>query len=501
MTLCRAREWEAHSIRCICRLRHIKSCVRSGPCTLYYPPITRNGRRTTRTIAGLYKYALPLLVGAVLCGCTASYISGEAISTNQAVEAETNSILVINILRARDGVPTYYSDISHLRGSLQTQASIQAPIGFGHYANWTGRSLISPGASVQTNPSFDVAPLNTQGFTEGINEPLDICVFECYLDRAIPPYTILELFVDKIEDVTYQNGKATITPYYNVPCDVPETDCGLRSAETGERYFDAKIRYWTQPYLFLHPYKLLSPYGPPFAIGRFGTDAPQMRDFSGVANAGLTLRPDGPASVNSALRTYRLYTVSNNIAFCVGAQNPISSNRGNLDVTVRSQDGSHETTRAYEVIRVAPNTVSSTSATVSESVDPSACVKDEVFATDKPSGVESESHTILHFRSVDGMIEFLGRMLRVPPRLRPLNFEISVDDPGTSRFDVSYQGQNYYVHNRRRRFAGRTGCGDGATDPMCEDRTLEILRLVNQLLNLNKSQNELPSTGAVQVVN
>jgi hypothetical protein len=73
-----------------------------------------------------------LLLAALLSGsCTASYVTGESIASNKAVEAETNSILVTNILRARDGVQTYYSDISHLRGSLQAQASIQAPLGVG----------------------------------------------------------------------------------------------------------------------------------------------------------------------------------------------------------------------------------------------------------------------------------------------------------------------------------------------------------------------------------
>ncbi len=44
------------------------------------------------------------VLGALLCGgCTARYVSGEAIASNKAVEAETNSILVTNILRARDG--------------------------------------------------------------------------------------------------------------------------------------------------------------------------------------------------------------------------------------------------------------------------------------------------------------------------------------------------------------------------------------------------------------
>lgn len=150
------------------------------------------------------------------------------------------------------------------------------------------------------------------------------------------------------------------------------------------------------------------------------------------------------------------------------------------------------------MIRIARNTVGSAVATVSESVDPSACVRDEVFGEYEPPSRETGSYTVLHFRSVDGMIEFLGRMLRVPSHLRPLRFEISPDDPGTSRFDVPYQGRQYYVHDRRHHVAN---CTKQDADTRCDDRTLEILTLVNQLLNLNKNQNELPSTGAVQVVN
>lgn len=235
-----------------------------------------------------------------------------------------------------------------------------------------------------------------------------------------------------------------------------------------------------------------------------GKEAPALRDFSGVANnPNLTLRPvGGPGS-----RTYRFYTVSNNVAFCVsgrhdGQGSQPAQERNRLDVTVRGQDGASESTQAYQVIRIARNTVGNAAATVSESVDPSACVKSEAYAEYEIPAPAYSAYTVLHFRSVDGMIEFLGRMLRVPPRLRPLRFEVSADDPATSRFSVPYEGQRYYVHDRRHLFTNDGGCPQtDASGPRCEHRTLEILTLVNQLLNLNKNQNELPVTGAVQVVN
>jgi hypothetical protein len=66
-----------------------------------------------------------------------------------------------------------------------------------------------------------------------------------------------------------------------------------------------------QPYLFLNPYKLLLPYGPPFAVG--GNAAPALRDFAGATNnANLTLRPVGsPVPNGQSPSLYRLYTWGN----------------------------------------------------------------------------------------------------------------------------------------------------------------------------------------------
>ena len=41
----------------------------------------------------------------------------------------------------------------------------------------------------------------------------------------------------------------------------------------------------------------------------------------------------------------------------------------------------------------------------------------------------------------------------------------------------------------------------GDTHPRCEECTLEILTVVNQLLDLDRNQNDLLATGAVQVAN
>lgn len=440
------------------------------------------------------KTALVGCLGLFLTSCTAAYVESEAIASNQAVEAATNSVLVMNILRARDGAPTFFSDVSHLRGALQTQASISAPTAVGPYdvSHWTGRSLVSPSFSLQSSPSFDVAPLNSESFTRGINEPIDVRVFQYYLDRAIPPDLLLQLFVDKIEDVRYEGGRAVITPYYNVPCDTPESNCGLLSEGAGERRFDRKIRGWVKPYLFLHAYKLLLPHGPAITVNEDGTP-PAFRDLVGSASQNLVLRPvhTGPGQLG-----YQYFTVSNNIAFCVPANGRSIDRNKRIPITVL---GANRTTSPYEVIRVARNTVTNAPATISEAVEPSACVKNEVIGSFGATGL-AESYTALHFRSVDGMIEFLGRMLRVPLAQRALSFDISQSNTETARLSVKYQGATYYVHDRRHSLSETSDCHD-VNQGRCQDRTLEIIALVNQLLNLHKNRSDLPSTGAVQVVN
>jgi hypothetical protein len=117
-------------------------------------PSVQAVREFVRGVFSQVKLATLLSVGVLLSGCTASYVTNEAIESNRAVEGGTNAILVTNILRARDGLTPYYSDISHLRGSLQAQASVSAPAAYGPYdvGHWVTRNMIEPGASSPSEP-------------------------------------------------------------------------------------------------------------------------------------------------------------------------------------------------------------------------------------------------------------------------------------------------------------------------------------------------------------
>jgi hypothetical protein len=73
-----------------------------------------------------------VLLMTILSGCAyGSYISDSSNDYNVTVEDATVNDLVANILRARDGAPLYFSDLSQIRGSLTISAAAQATFPFG----------------------------------------------------------------------------------------------------------------------------------------------------------------------------------------------------------------------------------------------------------------------------------------------------------------------------------------------------------------------------------
>jgi hypothetical protein len=97
-----------------------------------------------------------------------------------------------------------------------------------------------------------------------------------------------------------------------------------------------------------------------------------------------------------------------------------------------------------------------------------------------PASAKPREYTVVYLRSVDGIVAYLGKLLRESDR--PLPFDISTRPHDNDRYTVSYDGVTYYVPGRG------------------HDRTMDTLSLLNQLINLNKKASELPSTRAVETV-
>jgi hypothetical protein len=83
---------------------------------------------------------------------------------NEAIEQETSELIAINILRARDGVPTYYSEIPDALAVSDSSAVHHAPRISQQLRKSTTRNSTMADVSLQVADSFDVELLHTQDF-------------------------------------------------------------------------------------------------------------------------------------------------------------------------------------------------------------------------------------------------------------------------------------------------------------------------------------------------
>jgi hypothetical protein len=134
----------------------------------------------------------------------------------------------------------------------------------------------------------------------------------------------------------------------------------------------------------------------------------------------------------------------------------------------------------------------------------------------------------LHIRSVGEMFQFLGDLLHYQDEMRrylesdpkpkvtlntPVTFGYCPDDPGpgcddiffrldgdrnNARFTLMYRDREYAVANiNALDGAVRT---DGPGNAHRKDHTIEILSVLHQLVNLNKSAADIRATPSVQVL-
>jgi hypothetical protein len=65
--------------------------------------------------------------------------------------------------------------------------------------------------SIQSSPFFDIAPLNTKKFSEGILEPVKLPLVHYYLQRGVDANIILNLFIVRIDVIDVAKGSSGLT--------------------------------------------------------------------------------------------------------------------------------------------------------------------------------------------------------------------------------------------------------------------------------------------------
>ena len=378
----------------------------------------------------------PAAIGAfLLTACSlAPIITENSVDYNETVENVTNSVLVTNILRARDGAPLYFSDLSQIRGSLQLNLqAAQTTLPYAHFFNSSTPSLFQAGPlTVGTQPGFDFAPLNTKKFAQGILDGIDEKVFAYFIQRGINAKVFLNLVVSKIERYRMTGpGKAT----YLQVCPDP-------------RCLATTIGDWTaddtrQPILGRVSNEF--PVGPPIPAEILARQDNILRNLVKVDDSDLDLNE------SKKQHSYRLSKTTSNFVLCA------TTRPGNYNAVGIAAPGATK-----------------------DAEDPTVPTENGTCG----KGSLDPYRYVLYTRSVEAIFYYLGGLLKHPEN-SPIPFHIFDYPVEGTRFHASYRGKTYFVREMI------------VEDHVPVDLTVSILAVLNDLLNLSRDADEIPSTKTV----
>ncbi len=399
--------------------------------------------------------AMPLLAGCSLSGA----VGRHSVAYNTSVEAATDSVLVMNVLRARDRAPLHFSTVGAIHGAFSLFAGLGTDLS-------SLRSGVEPAALAGSSPSFDVAPLDRQDFARGLLRPIEPGLFRLLSDRGVPDQVLLHLLVSRFDEgaggrsvVNDPNDRQALTPAARAAC----AEAGIAAPPPCDRFQAVVDGLTRHGRLLFNGYTRLVPHGPRLTRAQ----AADPRVLATAREAGMALRPDGPG--------WRLYRVTEQLVICVP-----------------TAPGTTPRYTALALDRDAPQV-----SALPQGGDP--CTADEVADAPAPAGHAATGGLSWYLRSVDELLTFLGAVQRreeegVPYRVTvgldaareasPRLFRLWPDRPARPRFSVEYRGARWWV----------------AEHDLAGDLTLSVLALTTQLLNLQKSADEIPASRTLRLV-
>lgn len=485
------------------------------------------------------------LLATTLSGCAfGPQLQRVATDQDQMIANAEDELMLRNIVRARERFPLHFLTIVEVNGDAQL--SMGGSVGgafpegslsqsFGPSGALTGSSTgrgvvnITPNlsAGVTSRPSFRAAVLATEKFQRGIQTPVSPSTIAYYIDAGWPDELIMALFIERLD-------------LYDA--DKPEGD---RSARIGSIYNEPDRSYGFG--VFLCRYSLASrasrvsaPLGsaaemtaPP--VGGKGRESPtsRARDTQDFVNLlkndeiafsdGLLSYRSGPKySVGLVPRTDRCGTTvsDGDIGFTPGEMrgdrlviSGQSVARSDVIVFHDATDPKIGLRYFYrdEMRRDGSCSASDFAPQISDAARLSAL--ERCF----PASGAKRPHRVridIQFRSVEDIIYFLGEYSREGDGVYKLPFEdyrrrcggegegnpmrapkwiIRVNEgSGTGLIDTNFRGKRFFVPEEPS--ASTAGCeptGSAGT------RSIQVIALLEQLLNLHKSADQLPSSVSI----
>jgi len=137
------------------------------------------------------------LFAALLSGCLSPLAMHRAVlQYDQTVSQVESEILLLNIARARHGLPIHFTAVSNVAATFdfRTNAGIGAQF-FENGGQVFAKNFYSLnlGASVAENPTVSIVPIQGEEFTKRILTPMDEAKFEFLISQGLEPAIVLRL--------------------------------------------------------------------------------------------------------------------------------------------------------------------------------------------------------------------------------------------------------------------------------------------------------------------
>lgn len=390
----------------------------------------------------------------LLWGCDAlvDRIAPRASTYNAEAHNSQMSGVLLNVVRASQRHPLEFTAIVNATGGAQASGSLGLNVSsvgltVPFAADAVRTYSASPNVSVQSSQNFVVQILDSQEFVSGILKPLDMKTIDYYLQQGFPRGVMLYLIIDRIE-VVDDKGRVvrTIDNYPGI-------------TQFGE--FGEVVDGFIADNLKTETVTDIVDLGPPIPANDIKNADLQMR----IDQAGILLERDAKGD-------YRLRKRVNSVRFCYeGGEGP-------------------DRCSATQEERQRPRTVVAT-----KDGAPAADAKSFLLA---PKQQQFARYRYRIFpRSTEAIIYYLGEIIRyqnadssgktlvrVPVGRRgdsePLFVlsPTSVPDPLAT---ITYRGTSYSA-------------------PAQGTRTAQVVNIVRQLISLNRSAKDIPTTNVLTVV-
>jgi hypothetical protein len=493
---------------------------------------------------------LIVLAALVLDGCwvPTAAVRSQAVSYDDAIEDTTNKLLVLNILRAKDKAPLHFDEIPSIHETIQATASVSAVYPFGTPLTPSaqpGRKSVTPGLNLQISPSFEIDHLDTKDFVTGLASPIDPKFVKYWLDKGLDRRIVLLLFFSAADIVeTDDKGVAHTVRIKNSPREAAETLA--EQSRLGAGAMPDPLRCDAQSD-FQHYLKLID------SLRTFTAHSATERR---LLAKNLTLDPKDNLKALETIaaldptkfqwdrhtdNTYSIFAVSSEpkTALCFADSTiTVSGSQAQQDACLQTVVTVSSTEDKSSHMEEAPMG----SPSIARRTQPSTyCSQFNRFlnalnSTNASENSKPKSELRLEIRSVGEIIQFLGDLLEYQERLgkfvrdnpganiklnNPLTFGYCPDDQeerGCSdvffnfrhdfcnvRFSLTYRSQRYSVPNYNPPDASvleSLFCSSAEKEALvtAKDHTLEVLAVVHQLVDLQKSAQDIKETPYVQLL-